>query len=85
MPDNIRPCPICGENMEGTRFRRGTGFRFKCYGTGPKKHGLLTLYVETLPDGSKAAVTEIGAPGVADSAKSLLERVKRLGGKGDAK
>lgn len=85
MPENVRPCPLCGEKLEGEPFKRKPGFKFTCYGTGTQKHGRVTLYVDMLPDGQPRTVTEIEAPSMADGAKRLLERVKRLSGKGDAK
>lgn len=74
-------CPFCGETIQASPFKRASGWKFQCIGSAAKPHGRMTLYLES-KEGAAVPSPAI-AGGALSAAKSLLERAKRLGGKGE--
>ena len=82
------PCPICEVEMAVKPYARGIGFKYECRGT-PENLHTVQLYVRTnLPESACIIVGEgedrsAHVSNVGERTGSLLERVKRLGGKGE--
>jgi hypothetical protein len=85
------PCPICEVEMEVRPYKKGDGFRYGCKGSDENPH-TVQLYIRNgAPEGAAiergVAGQEVeiafAAVGVGEKAESLLQRVKRLGRKGD--
>lgn len=83
------PCPICESEMSVKAFQRGIGFKYQCLGS-PETPHTVQLYIKTgFPSASGVFVRQPERPDSSFTAKvgerteSLLERVKRLSGKGE--
>jgi hypothetical protein len=89
MTPTAYPCPVCEFEMSVKPYQRGIGFKYECLGSEENPH-TVQLYVRTrFPEASGVLVTQPSEPVISETAKigekteSLLERVKRLSGKGE--
>jgi len=85
----IYPCPICEAEMSVKPFERGIGWKYECRGSEENPH-TVQLYIRTqFPENSRVAVVkppkpiEVHVSKIGEHTESLLERVKRLSGKGE--
>lgn len=83
------PCPVCEFEMSVKPFKRGVGFKYECRGSGENRH-VVQLYVKTdFPESSAISVREerveerVAVAKIGEKTESLLDRVKRLSGKGE--
>lgn len=83
------PCPVCEFEMSVKPFTRGIGWKYECRGSVDNKHAV-QLYIRTeFPESEIVVVQDaedketFSLGKIGEKTESLLDRVKRLSGKGD--